>query len=100
VRRDCEPDRAWLLGPLGIASAVCGGVSVFPCFIAFALVAVPLGVTTWLMAQNDLVQMRAGLMDPRGEPETRLAQERATMGAWLALLSATLWCGLIVLVRM
>jgi hypothetical protein len=86
-----------MLASMGVASLVMAVLSLLPCQAPFALVAFPLGVTTWLLAARDLASIGAGRGDPRGEPETRLAQERAASGAWLALLSASLWAGLFLL---
>jgi hypothetical protein len=97
VRRDCEPDRAWLLGPMGQASMYCAAVAWFPCFAPLALVAAPLSLTTWLLARRDLAKMRAGLMDPRGELVTKLAQQYAAIALGFLLFSAALLGWLLVM---
>ncbi len=61
VRRDCEPHRGNVVLALGIVSLcllVCWPLSV---------VALPLGITAWVMGARDLEKMRKGLMDPSGQ---------------------------------
>jgi hypothetical protein len=71
VRRDVEPHRAGLLGALAQAALLCGLLSC--CFIFTAPVGLALGVTVWALAAHDLAGMRAGLVDPAGERDTRFA---------------------------
>ena len=61
-RLDCEPDRSWLLKPLGIASLILGALSV--CVVLPGLLGLAAGVTTCVLAQRDLARMREGLMGP------------------------------------
>jgi hypothetical protein len=89
LRRDCEPHRGGLLLVLGEVSLVlsllsaCGGVT--------AVVGVPLGMAVLLLASQDLKVMRAGLMDPRGEPALKSGQEWAATGVALGLFNAFYW---------
>lgn len=84
MRLDCEPHRAGLVRLLGGASlalavlAFCGGVT--------GLIALPMGVTAWVMARDDLAKMRAGLMDRRGAGRTRQGGDCAVFGVILSLL--------------
>jgi hypothetical protein len=98
VRRDCELDRNWLQGPMGAAGLYAGGLSLCPCLWFLVLVALPLSLATWLLARGDAAKMRAGLMDPRGEPAAARAREDAALGLFCASLTAVLWGGLLVLV--
>jgi hypothetical protein len=112
-RLDCEPHRGPLLRRLANASLLCALASVCPCLCSFglccgldkaagyplvtvsvfALVAVALGLPTWVLAGRDLAGMRTGSIDPSGELETRFARERAAQG-WLAgLCGLLLWGG-------
>jgi hypothetical protein len=75
VRRDCEPHRAALLAALGGASLVVGGC--FGCIPATGFLALPAALLTFDLARRDLMEMRAGRMDPAGEGQTRRAQYRA-----------------------
>src|SRR5437879_4922791 len=50
VRRDCEPDRNWLLKPLGIARLILGALSV--CVVLPGLLGLAAGVTTCALAQR------------------------------------------------
>jgi hypothetical protein len=82
MRLDCEPHRGPLVRTLGSLSlalgalAMCGGVT--------GLVGLPMGITAWMMARNDLAKMRAGLMDRRGEPLTRRGGDCAVFGMILS----------------
>jgi hypothetical protein len=84
MRRDCEPHRGGFVRLLGGASlalgvfACCGGVT--------GLIALPMGITAWTMAREDLAKMRAGLMDRRGERQTRQGGDNAVFGVLLSLL--------------
>src|SRR5262245_56625636 len=95
VRRDWEADRNWLLRRLERASLARGARSV--CFVLPALVGLPLGVTTWVLAQRDLTKMQAGNMDPTGAEQTRLARGYSVEGVLLCIGSWAIW-GLVFLV--
>jgi hypothetical protein len=72
VRRDCEPHRGnWLLLLAGLALlfTLCS-----LCLVPFTLVSIPLGDAVGRMAQHDLRQMEAGLLDPRGRDVTERAE--------------------------
>ena len=87
VRRDCEPHRGDVLSWLGKASRVLSLFSCrcfFPCLLGF-----PLGLTTWLLARQDLQQMQTGRRDRGGQRETVWALR-------VCLLSALAW-GVVVL---
>jgi hypothetical protein len=81
VRRDCEPHRSSLLLFLGTVSLVGAFLS---CLILPGIIAIALGGGVWAAATYDLKKMRAGIMDPAGEPRTLTARECAT-GAGLVL---------------
>jgi hypothetical protein len=71
----------------GLASLVLGIVSV--CSLVPSLLGLPRGVAVWLRARNDLSQMRAGRMDPRGEGRTDEARGSAIAAVALNLLGLT-----------
>jgi hypothetical protein len=83
MRLDCEPHRGGLVRLLGAAGlalgalASCGGVT--------GLIGLPMGLTAWLMARDDLARMRAGVMDRRGERLTRQGADTGFVGAVLSL---------------
>src|SRR4029077_1129175 len=87
LRRDALPHRGALLTTLGNVSLVVGFLSLC-LFGAGALVGVPLGIAVWVMAQTDLAQMRAGLMDSHGRHLTETARASAITGLILSLLFA------------
>lgn len=65
ARRDAEPHRGGLILGLGIASVASAGIA--PAFSGCTgLVALPLGITAWVLGSIDLKRMRAGQMDPQG----------------------------------
>jgi hypothetical protein len=89
VRRDCEPHRAdWLHG-LGVTALVCAGFG--GCLGVPAAVGLILGAAVWLAGRRDRALMRAGQMNPAGEPATRDAQSMAALGATLCLLALAGW---------
>jgi hypothetical protein len=57
-----RPHRGELVLTLGILSLVC-------CPIGLVL-----GIIAWVMATDDLIRMRRGQMDPRGQGQTRAGQ--------------------------
>jgi hypothetical protein len=111
-RRDCEPHRASLLialffiglnavGLSCLAGVFCVGhtsrrVDPLPpeppplmdlnaIGVGLALVALSLGVFTYILARQDLAGMRKGRVDSRGAPDTRTA---SYLGATVAVISA------------
>ena len=84
TRRDCEPHRGELVRLLGFASLVLGALTLCTCVTAF--LALPMGTAAWVMARKDLAMMRAGLMDPRGEWDTRQGGDWGRLGVILSLL--------------
>jgi hypothetical protein len=71
VRRDCEPHRAGVLNPLGVAACVLGILSGFA--LLTAPIAIVLGAIIHFLARRDLASIRAGLTDPNGAPTLRTA---------------------------
>ncbi len=87
VRRDTVPHRGGLIATLGNISMIAGGLSL--CTLGLgAVVSVPLGVAACVMATRDLEQMRAGLMDPRGQAQTETGRTGGALGVVLGLLFA------------
>jgi hypothetical protein len=86
LRRDALPHRGALLTTLANVSLVAGFFSL--CFGVGAMVGVPLAIAVWVMAQTDLAQMRAGLMDSHGRQLTETARASAITGLILSLLFA------------
>jgi hypothetical protein len=63
LRRDAQDHRGGLIAALGNLTLLSGGLSL--CLFGAGLgVALPLGITTWVMANHDLERMRTGEMDP------------------------------------
>jgi hypothetical protein len=83
VRRDALPHRAGLLDTLATASLLCGVSSI--CLVFPALVGLPLGVVTWLLARRELQDIEAGLVDPRGRERIADAKDWAFKGTLLCL---------------
>ncbi len=97
-RRDAEPHRGPLLSGLGTVALAAGGLTL--CLAgAPLLVVLPLGVTTWVMASNDLKKMRTGEMDPEGRGATESARASAVIGMVLGVFFAAVW-GLLALSHM
>ena len=89
-RRDMERHRGALIAGLGKASLVLGGLAL--CVIGIsALVSVPLGITAWVMATNDLESMRTGVIDPAGRAQTEDGRNHAIIGVVLGTLFALGW---------
>src|SRR5919204_72989 len=82
VRRDTEPHRGALIAFLGNVSMIAGGLSLCTGGLG-AVFSVPLGVVAWVMANHDLEQMRAGLMDPRGQAQTETGRTGGVLGVVL-----------------
>jgi hypothetical protein len=94
-RRDAEPHRGPLLLTLAIISLVALPFS--SCYGIGALVGLPLGLTAWVMGQNDLAKMRKNLMDVQGHSITHAAWVCGIIGTVLNGL-ALLTCGALILV--
>jgi hypothetical protein len=97
MRRDCEPHRGPLLAGMGNITLFAGGLTLCAAGIPL-LLALPLGVTTWVMAANDLAKMRTGEMEDQGRAQTEGARTSAITGLVLALFFAAGW-GLLALNR-
>jgi hypothetical protein len=79
------PHRGKLIGTLGNVSLALGGLSL--CTLGLgSLVSVPLGIAVWVMAHNDLEEMRAGRMDPQGRRATETGRTGGILGIVLGLL--------------
>jgi hypothetical protein len=85
VRRDCEPHRGPFLRSMASFGTPLLYLSVFIPFLA--LLVIPVNITTWILARRDLARMRAGLMDPEGEVDTRWA---GAVSLWQALVGVFL----------
>ena len=97
MRRDCEPHRAPLLAGMGNITLFAGGLTLCAAGIPL-LLALPLGITTWVMASNDLAKMRTGEMEDQGRPQTESARTSAITGIALAVFFGVGW-GLLALSR-
>jgi hypothetical protein len=86
-RRDSVPHRARLIVALGNICLVLGGLSICLCGLG-AIVSVPLGIVTWVMANHDLAQMRTGALDVLGKDLTETGRTGAILGIVLGLLFA------------
>lgn len=84
LRRDCEPHRGGLLLTLGIIGII---AAVIPYFTIFG---VPISIVAWIMAQRDLNQMRANVMDPQGLGVAQTARICAIIGTCMGVLWWTL----------
>jgi hypothetical protein len=83
---DCEPHRAALLNFLCNVSVWCGVAAL--CCLFPSLLGITAGAVACLLARRDLRLMARGLMDPRGEKDTRKAASDGLIGvvvnlAWL-----------------
>ena len=90
VRHDYEPHRAALILSLGNVSMIVGGLSLCS-FGAGAVVSVPLGVLTVVMANRDLERMRDGRMDPNAKARTETGRTGAIAGIILGLIFASFY---------
>jgi predicted Zn finger-like uncharacterized protein len=84
VRADAEPHRGGTVLALGIASLILGMMYVF------AFIALPLGLTAWLMGRRDLYKMDEGLMDPNGRKKTKDGWLCGLVGTFVSVLYALL----------
>lgn len=82
-RRDLPPHRGDLLRVLGMVSAL---ISMLTCLVLPGLIALPLGLATWLMARHDLRLMESGQMDREGMPATLAARRRGVSAVVTVLL--------------
>jgi hypothetical protein len=82
VRRDCQPHRSGMLLFLATVSILC---SLFSCLLLPGLIGLPLAISVSISARRDLGKMKAGLMDPGGEPQTLVARYYADLGTGLTL---------------
>jgi hypothetical protein len=85
VRRDWLPHRGRTIVVLGNISMALGGLALCTGGVA-ALGSVPLGVTAWIMAQQDLHQIREGVMDPQGRSDTQAGRVGGILGVALGLI--------------
>jgi hypothetical protein len=98
MRRDCVPHRGQLLSGMGSVTLIAGGLTL--CMFGVPLlVALPLGITTWVMAAGDLQKMRTGEMEEQGRGQTEVARTTAVFGVVLSLFFSAGW-GLMLLSRM
>jgi hypothetical protein len=92
-RRDVEAHRGGLIATMGNISLAAGLASL--CLMGLgALLSVPLGLTTWVMANRDLALIQAGLMDPAGKAQTANGRSAAIAGVVLGLLFALLFAAI------
>jgi hypothetical protein len=86
-----RPHQGDLMVMLGASSIVAGVISLFiPCsyyLVAFSAVALGLGVPVAMKGKKDLRAMRANLVDPAGEGQTRTGWICGIVGASLGALS-------------
>jgi hypothetical protein len=72
---------------MGNITLVVGGLSL--CLVGLGLlVCLPLGITTWVMANHDLEKMRSGEMEPQGRGQTENGRTSAITGIVLSLFFA------------
>jgi hypothetical protein len=83
VRRDCEPHRGRWITLAGNVSVLLATLALPTCGLA-AVLAIPLGITAWVMGQADLARMRSGDMDPEGWRLTHTGRETGLVGALVA----------------
>jgi hypothetical protein len=82
-RADALPHRGGLILTLGILSiALC----IHCCWLA-PLWGLGFGVPAWIMGQSDLNKIRAGIIDPEGEGNTRAGWICGIVGTCLGVLS-------------
>ena len=89
-RRDSVPHRGAAIAAMGNITLAVGALSL--CLFGLgAVVAVPLGATTIVLASSDLAQMRTGLMDAAGRAQTENGRTAAITGLVLSLIFAGGW---------
>jgi hypothetical protein len=87
LRRDWLPHRGRAILMMGNASMALGGLALCTAGLA-ALASIPLGLTAWILAQQDLNQMREGVMDPQGRADTESGRTGGILGTVLGLIFA------------
>jgi hypothetical protein len=88
-RLDCEPHRGGLIRGLGLwAQVTCVAGLCLPWLLPISL---GLGLTAWLLARRDLLEMDAGLRDSAGRTATREGRKGGLDAAAVAVLLAALW---------
>jgi hypothetical protein len=89
VRRDCEPHRGTFLNALATIGLI---FSVLSCFGGLAAIfGLPMCITAWILAEQDLKKIRARIMDPAGGRLVGGARLAAIDGVILSLGFGTLW---------
>jgi hypothetical protein len=96
VRRDSEPHRGQTVITMGVISVVCGGISMVGCPF-LGVFGLGLGIPTWVMGHKDLKKMHSGIMDSRGEAQTRTGLVCGIVGTILSILGLLLLAFLIAL---
>ncbi|HEY1860514.1 MAG TPA: DUF4190 domain-containing protein [Gemmataceae bacterium] len=96
VRRDSEPHRGQTVITMGVISVVCGGISMMGCPL-LSVFGLGLGIPTWVMGHRDLKKMQAGVMDPRGEAQTRSGWVCGIVGTILSILGLLVLAFIIIL---
>jgi hypothetical protein len=95
VRKDVAPHRGQLLRALANVSLTCGVAGLV--LGVPAVLALPLGITTCVLANRDLERMGSGRLDPRGRVETWSACRRGEQAVALSLMGPFVclifWCG-------
>ena len=71
-----EPHRGALILTFGILSIVC-------CF--------PFGIAAWIMGNNDMQQIEAGMMDPSGKGITNAGKICGIVGTIIGILTTGFW---------
>ncbi len=89
VRRDCEPHRGGLLHVLSVVALLTGAFSLL--CVPLGFIGLPLGMLVWVWARRDLVEIRAGIMEPEGERLTAEALYFAQGGTLAGVLGLVLW---------
>jgi hypothetical protein len=87
LRRDWVPHRGRVVLTLGNISMALGGLALCTAGLA-ALASIPLGITAWTFAQQDLSQMREGVMDPQGRSDTEAGRTGGILGVVLGVIFA------------
>jgi len=72
----CEPHRGALILTFGILSIVC-------CF--------PFGIAAWIMGNNDMQQIEAGMMNPSGKGITNAGKICGIVGTIIGILTTGFW---------